>query len=321
MSALTFDRILAAEAVIAGRLPPSPLLQAIDASLVGELWLKCESLQPTGSFKIRGATYRISRLGTEEKRAGVVAYSTGNHAQAVAKAASDAGIAATIVMSPDVPVNKVRATERWGARVVMAEASSHARRAKAEQIAADTRATLIPPYNDFEIMAGQGTIACELSRQLPDLHALTVFVPVGGGGLLAGVATGMKALDSSSRVIGVEPEWEADAAASFRSGRIVTADGPSSSVADAIKVQAIGELTFPSIQAFVDDIVTVREDEIVAAVLELFALHRLVVEPGGAVAYAAAVRAARSSAGRRVALLCGGNISLEQFRSFGADAR
>jgi threonine dehydratase len=243
---------------------------------------------------------------------GVIAYSTGNHAQAVAKAAADAGTTSTIVMSPDVPEEKVDATKSWGASVVMAESNSYARRAMAERLAHETGATLIPPYNDLDVMAGQGTIAFELASQLDRLSEAIVYVPIGGGGLIAGVASALKAIEPKCRVIGVEPEWEADAVASFRAGRIVAAEGPSQSIADAIKVQALGELTFPIIQAFVDDIVTVTETEIARSTVELFEKHRLVVEPSGAISFAAATRAGVAPEARKVAILCGGNISIER---------
>src|SRR5262245_16907107 len=227
---LTLDRLKAASGVLSKLLPPSPLLLAARSGSGGALWLKCESLQPTGSFKIRGASYRISTLTPEERAAGVVAYSTGNHAQAVAKAASDQGVKSTIVMSADVPEAKVSATRRWGAQVIMAAPTSKARRMLAEGISAESGAVLIPPYDDFDVMAGQGSIAFELQRQLPDLKQVAVYVPIGGGGLIAGVAAAMKAIEPTARVIGVEPELEADALRSFESGAIFAADGPSASI-------------------------------------------------------------------------------------------
>jgi threonine dehydratase len=312
---LAFDRIQAARRVLASVLPPTPLVLAAGGQGEGQLWMKCESLQPTGSFKIRGATYRMSKLSEAQRAHGVVAYSTGNHAQAVAKAAADAGLASTIVMSEDAPEAKIRATERWGARILMAKPTSADRRDLAEEFARSTGAVLIPPYDDFDIMAGQGTIACELERQLGGLEDCTLFIPVGGGGLIAGVAAAAKAMAPSCRIIGVEPELEDDAAKSFRSGQLVRASGPSLSIADAIKVQALGELTFPLVQQFVDDIVTVSEPEIVRASLDLFDIHHLVVEPGGAVGFASARKQKRAPGQRHVALLCGGNITLERLHA------
>lgn len=303
---LTRARIERARSVLAERLPPTPLRLVAGER---ETWLKCECLQPTGSFKIRGATFRVSSLTARERSAGVVAYSTGNHAQAVAKAASDAGVSSTIVMSPDVPSAKVDATRRWGAVVVMVDAGSEGRRAVAERLASESGATLIPPYDDFDVMAGQASIAHELAAQLETLADTTVYVPVGGGGLIAGVAFALKTLEPRCRVIGVEPELEADAAASFRAGRIIATGGTSASIADAIKVQSLGKLTFPIIRSFVDDIVTVTERRIVDAMIELVDVHGLVVEPGGATALAAAGSAPRRGGGRQVVLLCGGNIT------------
>ena len=301
-----------ASEVLRQRLPASPLLEVPTwRTAAGRgVWLKAESLMPTGSFKIRGATYRISLLSQAERARGVVAYSTGNHAQAVAKAASDAGVSALIVMSPDVPAAKIAATEAWGARVVLAEASSDARRALAERLAVEEGRILIPPYDDPHVIAGQASIAVELQRQWAGHPPAAVFVPIGGGGLIAGVALALKHLEPTVRVIGVEPELEDDAARSFRAGRIVAASGPSDSIADAIKVQRPGEITFPLIQAFVDDIVTVSEADIARAALRSFAEARLVVEPGGAVGIAAALQAKHD--GPVVALACGGNVTLER---------
>ena len=267
---------------------------------------------PTGSFKIRGATYRISLLTEAERTRGVVAYSTGNHAQAVAKAARDTGVAATIVMSPDVPALKVAATERWGAEVVMAEPSSHARRALAERIAGKSGRVLVPPYDDYAIMAGQGTIGLELLDQMPADMPMTVFVPVGGGGLLAGVAAALKQASRHVRVIGVEPELENDACQSFKAGRIIGLAGPSESIADAIKVQQLGDLVFPLVQTYVDDIETVSEAEIAQATTYAWSSLKLIVEPGGAVGLAAALSAAKHRVDNTVALLCGGNVTMER---------
>ncbi len=291
----------------------------------GRLLAKAENLLPTGSFKIRGATYRISTLSSEERRRGVVAYSTGNHAQAVAKAARDQGVAATIVMSPDVPPMKIEATERWGARVVHAEPSSEARRALAEKLAAEQGLVIVPPYDDLAIMAGQGTIGLELAEDLPSADAvsggITVYVPIGGGGLLAGVAAALKQSRSEIAVIGVEPELEDDAYRSFREGRIVALPGPSASMADAIKVQQLGSLTFPLIRRFVDDVERVSEAEIAGAVVTVAGAMKILVEPGGAVGLAAALRASEIRPGLHVAVIGGGNITLERLCEIAARER
>ena len=299
------------------RLPRSPLLSFAGEATTNRLLLKAESLMPTGSFKIRGATYCIARMSATERACGVVAYSTGNHAQAVAKAAKDAGVKATIVMSPDAPAAKVAGTRRWGARVVMAHPSSSARRALAERLAQQSGALLIPPYDHPDIVAGQGTTGLELLAQLQAEPPAAVYVPVGGGGLLAGIAVAIKACSPRTRVIGVEPELENDACRSFSSGQLVTAEGPSASMADAIKVQSLGTLNFELIRRYVDAFVTVGEADIARAVLDCFECNRLLVEPAGAVALAAAciheTRAGHPAMAARpvVAIVSGGNTTAD----------
>ena len=280
--------------------------------------IKAENLMPTGSFKIRGATWRVSTLTSDERARGIVAYSTGNHAQAVAKAASDAGIQSIVVMSPDAASAKIDATRAWGASVVMSDPSSHARRGLAEQLAKEHGYTLIPPYDDTSVMAGQASIGVELLEQLKGNPPGAVFVPVGGGGLLAGVAAAIKQLAPTVKVIGVEPELEDDACRSFRAGHLISMGAPSVSVADAIKVQCLGSLTFPLIRQYVDDMVTVSELEIASASLQYFNEARMVVEPGGAVALAAALRSrvALPAGASVVVLACGGNVTLERLAEF-----
>ncbi|GAA0709648.1 threonine/serine dehydratase [Dokdonella soli] len=304
-------RIAAATDYLASRVPQSPLLSGgqLRTSVAGRVWLKAESLLPTGSFKIRGATWRLSQLTAEEHKRGVIAYSTGNHAQAVAKAARDVGTSALIVMSPDVPRAKVKATERWGAEIVMAEPNSQARKALAEQLAREQRSVLVPPYDDDEIIAGQGSVGVELVRQWGVHPPAAVFVPIGGGGLIAGVALALKHLAPQVLVIGVEPELEDDAARSWRGGYIVGTEGPSNSIADAIKVQRVGDRTFPLMRQFVDDIVLVSEADIGTATLRTLNEAHLVIEPGGAASIAAALRT--GIPGEVVAVASGGNVTLE----------
>jgi threonine dehydratase len=287
----------------------TPLLRLVDGGArPGRVFAKAENLQPTGSFKIRGATWRLSRLSAGEKRRGVVAYSTGNHAQAVAKAARDQGVSAIIVMSPDVPAAKVAATRRWGAEVIDAAPSSEARRALAERLAAERGLVIVPPYDDLAIIAGQGTIGLELVEDLTLSLPTSIYVPIGGGGLISGVAAAVKQIRPEIRIVGVEPESENDAWRSFREGRIVALDGPSASIADAIKVQQLGKLTFPLIRRFVDDIALVDEAEIARAVLVAAEEMKMIVEPGGAVGLAAALCAAEAGDGEHVAILGGGNM-------------
>ena len=301
-------------------LPPRfPCLTVEDgAARAGRLLVKPECLMPTGSFKIRGAMFRLSRLSAAEKARGVIAYSTGNHAQAVAYAAQKFGLRSVIVMSPDVPANKIEATARWGAEIMMADPNSEARRSLAERLAAEHGFVLIPPYDDLAIMAGQGTIGLEIVEEFPDAADLTVYVPIGGGGLIAGVAAALKQKNPRIRVVGVEPDLENDAFLSFRSGERVALSGPSASIADAIKVQRLGDFTWPLIRRYVDDVETVEEAEIAAASLACFTALKLVAEPGGAVAFAAADRASRAKTGGALALLCGGNVALERLAAIGA---
>jgi threonine dehydratase len=309
----------ARRALIISGLPRTPCLELHDGrQRAGRLFVKAENLLPTGSFKIRGATYRISGLTQEEKRRGVVAYSTGNHAQAVAKAACDQGLPATIVMSPDVPATKVAATERWGAQVVNAAPSSEARRQLAEQLATERGLVIVPPYDDLAVIAGQGTIGLELIEDLQFSMPTTVYVPIGGGGLISGVAAALKQMRPEIRVVGAEPQSENDAFLSFREGRIVALPGPSDSIADAIKVQQLGKLTFPLIRYFVDDIELVSEAEIARAVLIAADQMKMIVEPGGAVGLAAAARAAQTRPGQFVAILGGGNMPIERLEDMRA---
>jgi threonine dehydratase len=305
----------AAWAVLSRLLPRSPLLPFGGDTAQTPLLLKAESLMPTGSFKIRGATYCIAQLRETQRARGVVAYSTGNHAQAVAKAARDAGVRAHIVMSPDAPAAKIDSTRRYGAEIVMAASSSNARRAAAEALAAETQATLIPPYEHPDVIAGQGTIGIELLAQLHGQVPAAVYVPVGGGGLLAGIALAIKSQSPRTRVIGVEPELEDDAARSFAGGTLFAANAPSNSMADAIKVQSLGTLNFALIKRYVDAIVTVSEAQIAQAMVDCFHANRLVVEPAGAVAVAAARLHARhtlppgQAAGPVIAIVSGGNTT------------
>lgn len=316
MTRLPLSDIHAAADYLAGTVGASPLVRvgrwrtASGAPII----VKAENLMPSGSFKIRGATWCIATLTPEERARGVIAYSTGNHAQAVAKAAADAGIRATIVMSPDVPRAKIDATEAWGASVVMAEPSSNARRALAESLAQAHDYTLVAPYDDLRVMAGQASIGVELLRQCGEQAPGAVFVPIGGGGLIAGVAAAIKQLAPHVAVIGVEPALEDDAYRSLRAGRLVSMAAPSESIADAIKVQCLGDRTFPLIRQYVDDIVTVDEAHIAAASLKYFDEAKLVVEPGGAVALAAALESAITlrPGASVVVLACGGNVTRER---------
>lgn len=296
-------------------LPPTPLLRSQAVVGPGELALKCEMFQPTGSFKIRGASYALGRLTDAERSAGVIAYSTGNHARAVAHAASAASIPATIVMSPDAPPEKVRATGETGAKIVMSAPNSAARQELAEKLHRKTGASLIPPFDDKRVIAGQGSIAFELHRQMPRDKPVSLYVPVGGGGLIAGIAAAMKFLDPQVRIIGVEPELEDDAYRSFQARRLIGSSGASISIADAIKVQRLGTLPFPIILEKVDEMVRVSEARIRSACRKVLEVEHMVAEPAAALAYAVAEDNANLHPGLHVAILTGGNISWSRLES------
>lgn len=305
-----------AQSLLSGHTMMTPLVTAptLCTPAGHPILLKAENLQPSGSFKLRGATYCLACLSDEQRRRGVVAYSTGNHAQAIALAAQHQRISATIVMSPDVPPQKLERTQRYGATVVWTESTSKARQMRAEALAREQGYTLIPPYDHPDVIIGQGTIGLELVEQA---HPAAIFVPVGGGGLLAGIALAIKSLDPSIQVIGVEPEWENDACQSFTQRKIVTLPAPSSSIADAIRVQALGVLPYALIRRYVDEMVTVTEDAIASATLQAFDETHLVLEPAGAVALAAAQRYQRIVAGSRpvIAIASGGNATLDRLWS------
>lgn len=301
-----------ARANLRGKALVTPVVPVMSTKTPGgnPIVMKAENLQPAGSFKIRGAIHTLSLLDPEQRKAGVIAYSTGNHAQAVALASRQLGISATIVMSPDAPAFKVEATQRYGARVIMTESTSQARRELAEQLALAEERYLVPPYDSLDSMAGQGTIGLELLEQS---NPAAVFVPIGGGGLIAGIAAAIKQTEPTIRVIGVEPEWENDAYQSLQLGHRVVLEAPSTSIADAIRVQMLGDLTYPLICRYVDEIVTVSEQEIAAATLMAMQETHLMLEPSGALGLAAVVKYERSLSAEKpiVVIASGGNTTLE----------
>jgi len=247
------------------------------------LWFKPESFQPIGSFKLRGAYNKIASLTEDERRRGVITYSSGNHAQGVAYSARALGAKAVVVMPRGAPLIKIEATHALGAEIVPVGPTSGERQAKAEELAAQHGYVIIPPFNDEKIIAGQGTIGLEIVEDLPEVEL--VLVPVGGGGLIGGVATAVKLLRPGAKVIGVEPELAADAQASLRTGKIVAWPGEQvgRTLADGLRTQSVGEINFEHLRRYVDDIVTVREDEIREAMRRLALGARLVAEPSGAV--------------------------------------
>jgi threonine dehydratase len=309
--AITLDDVRAARQRALGVVVHTPLLRLQGPGLPAEaaIWLKPENLQLTGSFKIRGAYNKLASLTPDERARGVIAYSSGNHAQGVACAAHLLGVRATIVMPEDAPPIKLAATRGWGAEVVLCAPGSEARRQIAEQLQRERGYVLVPPYDDALIMAGQGTAALEILEDLPDLDLL--ILPCGGGGLLSGNATALKGLRPEARVIGVEPELAGDANASFAAGEIVQwpAEDTGRTAADGLRTQSIGARPWSVIRRRVDAMTTVSEEAILGAVRYLARHARLVAEPSGAVALAAVLSGRVDVTGRRVALLIsGGNV-------------
>jgi threonine dehydratase len=280
-----------------------------------QILVKPENLQPIGSFKLRGAYNKISSLTPEERARGVVAHSSGNHAQGVAFAARALGVKATIVMPRTAPKVKLDATRALGAEIVLVGPASEDRIQKAEELEAERGLVPVPPYNDEKIVAGQGTIGLEILEDLAEPGL--VLAPVGGGGLISGIATAIKESFPRAKVIGVEPEFAADAQASLRSGKIQSISGESAArtAADGLRSQSIGEINFEHIRKYVDDIVTVTEDEIRRAMRRLLFSARVLAEPSGAVATAAAMFHAEElpEAKNIVAVISGGNIEPQLF--------
>jgi threonine dehydratase len=310
LTMVSLDDITLAASRLRGTAARTPLIPCPRQQLGRELYLKPESLQPIGSFKLRGAYNKIASLADGERRHGVISYSSGNHAQGVAYAARALGVKAVIVMPGNAPQIKIDSTLALGAEVVFVGPASSERKARAEDLAREHGYAVIPPYNDEKIIAGAGTAGLEILADLPD--AGVVLVPVGGGGLISGIASAFKLSGSRAKVVGVEPELASDAQASFRSGRIVefSADQTARTLADGLRTQSVGEINFDHIRRFVDDIVTVSESEILAAIRTLALDAKLVAEPSGAVTFAAFLfRAAQLPPARKtVAVISGGNI-------------
>ncbi len=312
---VSLDDIRQARTLLDGIAVHTPLFEWTGAADQRKLFLKLENLQPIGAFKLRGAYNKVASLSSKERRRGVISYSSGNHAQGVAYAARALGVKAIIVMPGNAPKNKLEATAALEAEIVMVGPSSEERRLRAEQLAAEHGYAIVPPYNDEKIIAGQGTIGLEILEDLPNVE--TVLVPVGGGGLISGVSAAIKLSNltqshSRVKVIGVEPALAADAQASLRAGRIVSfpAEQVSRTLADGLRTQSIGAINFEHMRAFVDDIVSVTEDEIREATRTLSANAKTLAEPSGAVAPAAFLFHADELPNTKinVAVISGGNI-------------
>ena len=318
-SLVTLGAIRAAAATLEGVALRTPLVAFGPPS--DRRYLKAESLQPIGAFKLRGAYVAVASLPEDMRARGVITYSSGNHAQGVARAARLLGIPAVIVMPSDAPRIKRERVEADGAEVVIVGTASDERQRVAESIAAERSLAIIPPFDDDRIICGQGTIGLELIADQPDLGV--VLVPVGGGGLASGVATAVKALRPRVRVIGVEPELAADAHESLERGEIVRwpSELVSRTIADGTRTQALGVRTFAHLRAHLDGIVTVSEAEIAAAVRLAAERSRLVVEPSGALGIAAMAFHSKAlgldrEAGAVVAVVSGGNVDPERYLEY-----
>ena len=307
---ISLEDIRAARTRLNGVAVRTPLLEWTQPSNPRRLYLKLENLQPIGAFKLRGAYNKLASLSPDERRRGVITYSSGNHAQGVAYAARALRARAIIVMPENAPQNKRQATAALGAEIVIVGPGSEERRLLAEKLAAENGYVIVPPYNDEKIIAGQGTVGLEILEDLPTVE--TVLVPVGGGGLISGISAAIKLTNPKVKVIGVEPELAGDARASLHAGRIVSfaPDQVSQTMADGLRTQSIGALNFEHICAYVDEIVSVTEDEILQATRLLSVNPQTLAEPSGAVAPAAFLfRSAELPPTKiNVAVVSGGNI-------------
>lgn len=309
----TYDDVVSAAELIEGHAHHTPVFTSsiIDRETGAEFFFKCENFQRIGAFKFRGAFNALSRFTDEQKKRGVLAFSSGNHAQAIALAAKLLNIGATIIMPEDAPAAKLDATRGYGAKVVTYNRYTEDRDALSKKLADEGGLTLIPPFNHPDIIAGQGTAAKELIEEVGPLDAL--FVCLGGGGLLAGSALAAKALSPSCDVYGVEPEAGNDGQQSFRSGEIVHIDVPQT-LADGAQTQALGDMTFAIIRDTVRDILSVSDDELVQGMKFFASRMKMVVEPTGCLAFAGARQFASSLKGKRVGVIVsGGNVDLDKF--------
>ncbi|WP_020389012.1 threo-3-hydroxy-L-aspartate ammonia-lyase [Kribbella catacumbae] len=313
MTELTLADVQAAAGRIKGFAHRTPVLtsRTLNERAGAEVFLKAENFQRVGAFKFRGAFNAISRLTEQQLQRGVAAYSSGNHAQAVALAAQLAGTSAVILMPKDAPPTKMAATRGYGAEVVTYDRYAQNRAALAKQLSEERGLTLIPPYDHYDVMAGQGTVALELIEEVGPLGAL--FVPIGGGGLIAGCATAATALSPGISVIGVEPAAGDDTARSLAAGERVEIDVPRT-IADGQAIASPGELTFPIVQRLVDRVELVSDDEIRAAMTFAFERLKIVAEPSGACALAALLTGRIQNLPERVGVVVsGGNVGLERW--------
>ncbi|VWD43062.1 serine/threonine dehydratase [Burkholderia lata] len=309
----TYDDVAAAAARLEGHAHRTPVMtsRTIDEALGAQVFFKCENLQRMGAFKFRGAFNALSRFDAEQRRNGVVAFSSGNHAQAIALSARMLGIPATIVMPQDAPAAKMAATRGYGGKVMTYDRYTEDREQIGRDLAAQHGLTLIPPYDHPDVIAGQGTASKELFDEVGPLDA--VFTPLGGGGLLSGTALATRALSPHATLYGVEPEAGNDGQQSFRSGAIVHIDTPRT-IADGAQTQHLGNLTFPIIRRDVDDILTATDAELIDCMRFFATRMKIVVEPTGCLSFAAVRRMKDALQGKRVGVvISGGNVDLENF--------
>jgi len=318
---ITLDDVRLAQRRVHGVALRTPLVPCPRGAEERLLYFKAENLQPTGAFKLRGAYNKISSLSPEERRRGVVAHSSGNHAQAVAYAARALGVHAVIVMPRGAPRVKLDATAAFGAEILFVGDDSAERVRKAEELAAGQGYVPVPPYDDETLIAGQGTVGLEILEDLPDVE--TVLVPVSGGGLISGVAAAIKLSRPEVRVIGVEPALAADARESLKTGKLVElpAEQAGRTIADGLRVRKLGYAPLEHVRAFVDDIIAVSEEEILDAMRRMALRARLVAEPSGAVTFAAYLfhRDELPATRVNVAVVSGGNVEPEPLAEVVAD--
>ncbi|MEP1741608.1 MAG: pyridoxal-phosphate dependent enzyme [Kangiellaceae bacterium] len=305
-----FRKIESAHRLLQDVSNPTPVLQSqsLNQQLGAEVFFKCENFQKVGAFKFRGAYNAISRLSDAQKKAGVIAYSSGNHAQAVALVGKMLGVSITIVMPNNAPKLKLAATKGYGAKVVVFDPQETTREAIAEQVNSDNALTLIKPFDNEDVIAGQGTVAYEFAQEIPDLNM--ILAPCGGGGLLSGTAVAAKSIQPQCKVIGIEPELADDATKSFYTGVLHSNPNPPT-IADGTRTASMGDITFPMVREYVDEMKTVSEEAIKEAVKFMFYRMKLVVEPSGALGLAALLSGAVKAEGRVGIIVSGGNVDGE----------
>lgn len=311
----TYEDVVAASARIQGYAHRTPVMtsRTVNEEFGAEVFFKCENFQRVGAFKFRGAFNALSQFDSQQRHNGVVAFSSGNHAQAIALASSLLGIPSIIVMPHDAPASKVAATKGYGATVVSYDRYKEDREQIGRDLARERGLTLVPPYDHRDVIAGQGTAAKELFEEVGQLESL--FVCLGGGGLLSGSALAARTLSPKCRIFGVEPQTGNDGQLSFQSGRIVHIEAPKT-IADGAQTQHVGQLTFPIIQRNVDDILTVTDAELVDCMRFFASRMKLVVEPTGCLGFAAARSKKQGLRGARIGvIISGGNIDMERFAS------